>query len=86
MAKSPKSKGAVAKADEYVSSSTTIGIAFEMPEAGHEMLAALGDEMPIDFQARQDSISEIRRSPGTKLAPKVKRTSAKPANVKETKL
>jgi hypothetical protein len=84
VAKSRKSKPAAAKAEEYVSSSTTIGIAFEMPE--ESIAASMADEMPIDFQAKQDSISEIRRSPGTKLAPKIKRTSAKPAKAKETEV
>jgi hypothetical protein len=50
-----------------------------------EALMAAAD-VNIDFQARQDSISETRRTAGPKLAPKVKRTTAKPSPAKETKL
>lgn len=63
--------------------STVIGPAFAMPEPGAGMLA-MSEEPPIDFQARQDSISETRRNPGPKLMPKVKRTSARPSPAKET--
>lgn len=69
------------KAELLETSSTLIGAAFTMPELA---LEALADQTPIDFQARQDSISETRRSPGAELAPKVKRTSAKPSKARET--
>lgn len=67
----------------YSTESTVIGPAFAMPEPGAGMLA-MSVEMPIDFEARQDSISERRRSLGPKRDPKIKRTSARPAPVKET--
>jgi hypothetical protein len=67
----------------HETASTEVGVAFVMP--GEDARAAAAD-MNVDFQAKQDSISETRRTAGPKLAPKVKRTTAKPAHVKETKI
>jgi len=67
------------------SSSTLVGAAFTMPEPPAGM-AAFAHEAPIDFQARQDSISPTRRVPGPALMPKVKRTRSRPSSAKETKL
>ncbi|MDQ4087860.1 MAG: hypothetical protein M3177_07625 [Pseudomonadota bacterium] len=64
-------------------SSTLVGAAFTMPD--DPALEAVADEAPIDFQARQDSISPTRRAPGG-LMPKVKRTKARPSRAKETKV
>lgn len=73
------------KTESHESSSTQVGLAFAMPEPGVRALLS-AEETPIDFQARQDSISPIRRSPGPKLAPKLKQTAAEPAKAKETKV
>ena len=73
-----------AKIESFEASSTLIGVAFTMPD--QSLLAAMPDPPPIDFQARQDSISERRRAPGTEVAPKVKRTTVKPSSAKETKI
>ena len=73
------------KVESYEVTSTTIGPAFAMPEGAAEAMAAM-EAAPIDFQARQDSIAPTRRDPGEKLAPKLKRTTAKPAKAKETKV
>ena len=72
------------KSETFETTSTVIGVAFSMPDTS--ILAAMPDPPPIDFQARQDSISEKRRSPGAELAPKVKRTTVKPSAAKETKV
>ena len=85
MAARPKRKARVPKTESYEVVSTVVGPAFVMPDQAAGMLA-LTEPEPIDFQARQDSISETRRSPGAKLAPKVKRTTAKPSSAKETKV
>lgn len=78
-----KSRRRVAKADEHETGSVLIGLAYEMPE--HALSAmALAEDVPIDFQARQDSIAETRRIPT--LAPKLKRTRARPAPARETNL
>lgn len=83
MPKRSKRSIAASAVETCEAESTVIGPAFAMPEPGVAALA-MAQEAPIDFQARQDSISPNRRTPGPKLAPKVKRTSAKPAPAKET--
>jgi hypothetical protein len=83
MAARPKRKARTPKAESFEAVTTVVGPAFVMPDQAAEMFA-LRDDVPIDFQARQDKISETRRSPGPKLAPKVKRTTAKPSPAKET--
>jgi hypothetical protein len=72
------------KSDSFETTSTVIGVAFSMPDTS--ILASMPEPPPIDFQARQDSISEKRRAPGNELAPKVKRTTAKPSAAKESKI
>ena len=79
----PKRKQKAPKVDSCEASSSLIGPAFAMPDHAFEA-EALGDEIPIDFQARQDSISATRRSAAPGLAPRLKRTSAKPSKAKET--
>lgn len=79
-----KRRKAKPKSETFETSSTVIGVAFSMPDTS--ILASMPDPPPIDFQARQDSISEKRRSPGAELAPKVKRTTAKPSAAKESKV
>jgi len=81
----PKKRQVRRSSDEesHETASTEVGVAFVMP--AEEALMAAAD-VNIDFQARQDSISETRRTAGPKLAPKVKRTTAKPSPAKETKL
>ena len=54
------------KSDSFETTSTVIGVAFSMPDTS--ILASLPEPPPIDFQARQDSISEKRRAPGKELA------------------
>jgi hypothetical protein len=85
MAARRKRKARAPTVESYEVVSTVVGPAFVMPDQAAAMFA-LTDDVPIDFQARQDSISETRRSPGAKLAPKVKRTTAKPSSAKETKV
>lgn len=84
MAAPSSSKKAASNPESLEACSTLIGLAFEMPEQAAR--AAAAEAAPIDFQARQDSISPTRRGPGPKLAPKVKRTTADPAKAKETKI
>jgi hypothetical protein len=83
MAARSKRKVRTPKMESFEVISTAVGPAFAMPDQAAEMFALREDE-PIDYQARQDKISETRRSPGPKLAPKVKRTTAKPSPAKET--
>ena len=78
-------KPRTSKTEMIATSSAVVGSAYEMPEAALGMMA-LVDETPPDFQARQDKISETRRSPGPELMPKIKRTSAKPSRAKETRV
>ena len=84
MTRKPKSKRRT-KSEVMATSSAVVGAAYEMPEEALGMMA-LVDETPPDFQARQDRISETRRSPGPELMPKIKRTSAKPSGAKETRV
>jgi len=84
MAARPKRNARTPKVESFETVSTNIGVAFVMPDQAAEF--ALAEPAPIDFQARQDKISETRRGPGSKLAPKVKRTTAKPSPAKETKV
>lgn len=85
MAYKRRLKRSAARVESCDTSSTIVGPAFELRERGPGF-AALDEEVPIDFQARQDSIAPTRRSPSGKLAPKIKKTSAKPAPAKETKV
>lgn len=85
MAERRKTRRRAARTDVIEASSTLVGPAFTASAAAASVLASL-DGPPIDFQARQDSISPTRRSPGPKLAPKVKRTTAKPSKAKETEV
>ena len=79
-----KRRKAKPKSDRFESTSTVIGVAFSMPDVS--LMESAAEPPPIDFQARQDSISEKRRTPGTELAPKVKRTTVKPSSAKESKV
>ena len=85
MSARPKKRRVRKSSDEqsHKTASTEVGVAFVMP--AEEALMAAAD-LNIDFQARQDRISETRRSAGPELAPKVKRTTAKPSPAKETKI
>ena len=85
MSARPKKRRVRKSSDEqsHETASTEVGVAFVMP--AEEALMAAAD-LNIDFQARQDRISETRRSAGPELAPKVKRTTAKPSPAKETKI
>lgn len=65
----------------FEASTALVGTAFTMPEG---MRIAAADGPPIDFQARQDSISTTRRRPEEGLVPEVKRTSADPSDTEET--
>lgn len=85
MTRKPKSKPQTPKSETIATSSVIVGPAYEMPEEALGVMA-LVDETPPDFQARQDKISETRRSPGPELMPKIKRTSAKPSRAKETRV
>jgi hypothetical protein len=82
VAQARKSRRRTTKADEHETGSALIGQAFAMPE--HGLGAALVEHAPIDFQARQDAIRETRRGADSPLVPKVKRTRARPAPVRET--
>ena len=84
LSKLPASRSAV-KSEVYETVATVVGPAFEMPEAS-ALEGAMSELPPPDFQARQDAISLIRRSPAGKLAPKLRSTSVQPAKAKETKL
>lgn len=65
--------------------STALGAALEMPSSA-ALAMAMAEVPPPDFQARQDAISTVRRSPERRLAPKLRATRARPSDVEETEL
>jgi hypothetical protein len=81
MASSKRQKAQATKTDDCARVSLGVAMSMPLPQAG---AMALAEEAPIDFQAKQDAISLIRRSPGPKLQPKIKRTSLAPSKAKET--
>jgi hypothetical protein len=82
-AKPRKRQAREPKEEEHETISTEVGTAFTTED---ESTRGAIPDVPIDFQAKQDSISETRRTAGPKLNPKVKRTTAKPSPAKETKI
>lgn len=82
MAAAKRPGGGAPKTESCESVSTVIGPAFSMPEGA--AMAAMADEAPPDFQAKQDAISETRRGPGKELAPKLESTRSKPSQAKES--
>ena len=81
MAAKSRRKRRTSSAANFQASTALVGTAFTMPESS---VLAAAEGPPIDFQARQDSISQTRRRPDEGLVPEVKRTSVEPADTEET--